>query len=57
VPTRELDAASYCPAGVVSIEEEQTLPDGLIELATIGIWGPRTATFECRADAHTGGAQ
>ncbi len=44
-PVVDLDEA--CPEGVASIEARAGFPEWLAEVATLGLWAPRTVTVRC----------
>lgn len=49
-PTRNVDVASFCPAGAVAVEEETTFLDGLLGLVTLSIYTPRSSTYYCAVE-------
>ena len=46
-PRRHGDALGHCPHGVASIVEETTFVDGVIAVATLGVYTPRTSHYRC----------
>jgi hypothetical protein len=48
VPTQEVDLATICPEGTVSVAESTTFLEGFLGLITIGIYTPRSSTYTCR---------
>jgi len=46
-PTREVDVAVRCPAGVAAIREQTTFVDGFLDVITLGIWNPRSTWYYC----------
>jgi Bor protein len=51
-PTRTVDVASHCPAGVVAIKEETRFLDGFFSLVTLSIYTPRTSWYYCAAEKN-----
>ena len=46
-PTKEVDVAQFCPAGVAAIKEETRFEDGFFAAITLGIWQPRSSWYYC----------
>jgi hypothetical protein len=47
VPTKQVDVARHCPAGVAAVREETRFSDGFFSVVTLGIWQPRSSWYYC----------
>lgn len=52
-PTKKVDVATRCPAGVSAIREETTFTDGLLGFFTLGIYQPRSSWYYCLAEPRS----
>jgi hypothetical protein len=46
-PTRRINVTDYCKQGAVSVREEITFSDGLLNFITLGIVSPRSSWYYC----------
>jgi len=46
-PTCRVDVGRRCPYGAAAISERTTFTDGLLGVATLGIWSPRSTWYYC----------
>lgn len=51
VPTVRSNVLQKCPTGIVAIREEPGERGAIAWLPTLGLWGSRSTTYLCRAEA------
>lgn len=47
VPASTINTAAECPNGVAVVETQQTFPNGLLGVLTLGIYTPQTVRITC----------
>jgi hypothetical protein len=58
VPAEAISTAAECPSGVAIVETQQTFPNGLVGVLTLGIYTPQTVRITCAASgAGIGGSR
>lgn len=49
VPASEIDTAAECPGGIARVETHQSFRNGLVAVATLGIYTPQHVRITCAA--------
>lgn len=47
VPATPIDVSAQCRSGIATVVTEETFPNGLVHLLTLGIYAPRHVTITC----------
>lgn len=47
VPAAPIDVRQQCPTGVATIETQQSFPNGLVGVLTVGIYTPQSVKVTC----------
>jgi len=47
VPAKAIDVTQQCPAGIATVSTQQSVPNSLATIVTLGLYTPREVTVQC----------